>query len=246
VVHHALPGTASHIPGLTRATAAYTLPLVPLAVMIWPLAHQVPGAAADAGNVLGFGAVLSLLACLAVTPVLLVTGMKQAARWRRHFGVCVFILGLAGLMIAVTGRGMAPGAMAGRSAGHATQWTGTVIVVLLIPLALTSSMFAQKQLGTYWKAWQKRLTWAVWAAITIHLLVLGRPDVITAWLLASVPLAVTRVPAIRADITRWRRGGYADIHLWILAGMAATAFIAGTGILLAMEVMAIAALYNYP
>jgi DMSO/TMAO reductase YedYZ heme-binding membrane subunit len=245
-MRHALPGPLSRLPGLSRAAVAFALPLVPLAVMIWPLWRQVPGVTVTAGDVLGFGAVLSLLACLAVTPVAALTGLKGAARWRRHFGVCVFILGLAGLVIALTGRSMGPDVMAARGAGSIRPWTGTVIVALLLPLAATSSKFAQKALGAFWKTWQRRLTWAVWAAVTVHLLVLGRTDVITAWILASGPLAIFRVPAVHADITRWRRDGFADTHLWILAGMAGTVFAAGISILLTLEVAAIAGLYRHP
>ncbi len=232
------------MPRRTGTGVAYLLPLAPLALLAWPLYCHVPGVTADAGNILGFGAVLCLLACLAVTPAAVLTGMRKASRWRRHYGLCVFALGLAGLVIAVTSQGMAPGGMPGQAAGHVREWTGTVIVVLLIPLTLTSSTLAQKMLGAHWKTWQRRLTWAVWAAITVHLLILSRNGATTAWLLASVPLLIARIPAVRADITRWRRSGYADTHLWILTGMAFTAFAAGAGILLAMEVAAIAGLYR--
>ena len=170
--------------------------------------------------------------------------MRKAARWRRHYAGRVHP-GFAGLAIAVSGRYMGSVAMAMRSAGHAREWTGTVIVVLLAPLVLTSSTLAQKMLGSHWKTWQRRLTWAVWGAITVHVLLLGRrrtrpPPGCS----RPVPLLITRIPAVRADITRWRRSGYADTHLWILTGMAFTAFAAGAGILLAMEVAAIAGLYR--
>lgn len=232
------------MPRRTGTGVAWLLPLIPLAVLVWPVWCRWPGLSAAAGNILGFGAVLCLLACLSVSPFAAVTGMKKAARWRRHYGVCVFILGLAGLAIAVSGRDMGSGAMAMRSAGHAREWTGTVIVVLLAPLVLTSSTLAQKMLGSHWKTWQRRLTWAVWGAITVHVLLLGRADVTAAWLLASGPLVITRIPAVRADLTRWRRSGYADTHLWILAGMAGTVLAAGAAILLGLEVTAIAGLYR--
>jgi len=241
-MHPAIPAAIARIPALTGAAAAYMLPLTPLAAMAWPLYARPPGLQADAGDVLGFGAVLALLACLAVTPAATVTGMRGAPRWRRHFGLCVFILGAAGLVIAVTGS-TSSGGLAWRAAGDSRSWTGTVIVALLAPLALTSSRLAQKGMGGHWKTWQRRLTWATWAAITMHLLVLGSRDVTAAWLLASGPLLVARIPAVRSDLTRWRRSQFADVHLWILAGMAVTAFAAGSAILAGMEGTAIAALY---
>jgi DMSO/TMAO reductase YedYZ heme-binding membrane subunit len=243
-MRHAAPGIFARVPGLMRAGAGYALPLVPLGVMIWPLWRQFPDVTKAAGDILGFGAVLSLLACLAVTPVTLVTGGKGAARWRRHFGLCVFVLGFAGLVIALTGRSMSPENVGMRTTGHAREWTGTIIVALLIPLAATSSMFAQKALGAHWKTWQRRLTWAVWIAVTFHLLVLGRPDVIAAWLLASGPLGIARIPAVRADLVRWRRSGFTDTHLWILAGMAGLVFATGTAVLLGLEANAVASLYR--
>lgn len=246
-MHPAVPAAAARIPALTVQAVAYLLPLTPLAAMAWPLYARAPGLQAAAGQVLGLGAVLALLACLAVSPVAAVTGMRNAARWRRHFGLCVFALGGAGLVIAVTGPGAASsGGLAWRAAGDSRALTGTLIVALLIPLALTSSRLAQKTMGGHWKTWQRRLTWAAWGAVTLHLLVLGSRDVTAAWLLASGPLLVTRIPAVRADITRWRRGRYADVHLWILTGMAVTAFAAGYGILAWMEGTAIAGLYRQP
>jgi DMSO/TMAO reductase YedYZ heme-binding membrane subunit len=212
--------------------------------MAWPLYARQPGAADAAGQVLGFGAVLALLACLAVSPLAAATGMRNAARWRRHFGLCVFILGAAGLVITVTGS-TPSGGLAWRAAGDSRALTGTLIVALLVPLALTSSRLAQKTMGGHWKTWQRRLTWAAWAAVTLHLLVLGSRDVTAAWLLASGPLLVCRIPAVRSDLTRWRRGKYADVHVWILAGMAVAAFAAGAGALGWMEGTAIAGLYRH-
>jgi DMSO/TMAO reductase YedYZ heme-binding membrane subunit len=242
-MHPAIPAAAARIPALTGATAAYLLPLAPLAAMAWPLYAREPGLQAAAGQVLGLGAVLALLACLAVSPLATATGMRNAARWRRHFGLCVFILGAAGLVIAVTGS-TPSGGLAWRAAGDSRALTGTLIVALLVPLALTSSRLAQKTMGGHWKTWQRRLTWAAWAAVTLHLLVLGSRDVTAAWLLASGPLLITRIPAARADIARWRRGRHADVHLWILAGMAGAAFAAGFGVLAWMEGTAIAGLYR--
>jgi DMSO/TMAO reductase YedYZ heme-binding membrane subunit len=243
-MHPAHPAAAARIPAFTGSALAWLLPLAPLAVMAWPLYARVPGLQAGAGDVLGLGAVLALLACLAVSPVAAATGMRNAARWRRHFGLCVFALGAAGLIIAVTG-GPSSSALAWRAAGDSRSLTGTLIVALLVPLTLTSSRLAQKVMGGHWKAWQRRLTWTAWAAVTLHLLVLGSRDVTAAWLLASGPLLVTRIPAVRADITRWRRSRWADVHLWILTGMAVTAFAAGSGVLIWMEAAAIAGLYRY-
>jgi DMSO/TMAO reductase YedYZ heme-binding membrane subunit len=212
--------------------------------MAWPLYRQPPGLQAAAGQVLGLGACLALLACLAVSPAAAATGMRNAARWRRHFGLCVFILGAAGLVITVTGS-TPSGGLAWRAAGDSRSLTGTVIVALLVPLALTSSRLAQKTMGGHWKTWQRRLTWAAWAAVTVHLLALGSRDVTAAWLLASGPLLITRIPAVRSDLTRWRRGKFTDVHLWILAGMAIAAFAAGAGALGWMEANAIAGLYRH-
>ena len=74
-------------------SAAVVLPLAPLAVMARPLAVNAPMLQAYGGRVLGLGATLCLLGCLAVTPVTRLFRWKRAAWWRKWLGMCVFFPG---------------------------------------------------------------------------------------------------------------------------------------------------------
>lgn len=210
--------------------------LVPLLVMARPLAAHAPGLQVYGGDVLGLSATLCLLACLAVTPVSRLVRFRTAAYWRRWLGLAMFWTGAAGLVIAGTGGPRGQWMM--RLSGHAQEWTGTVVVVALVPLALTSNQWSQRVLGAYWKTWQRRLSWAVWLVVAAHLLMLGAWRVEAAFFLASGPLLAARVPAVRKDAGKWRASGYADSARWVLAGVAAGVFACGAGYLLYLEVVA--------
>ena len=218
------------------ALAARCVPLVPLAVMVRPLYEQAPKLQAYGGQVLGLGATLALLACLAVTPVSRLVKFRTASRWRKWFGLCVFWLGAAGLLIAALGGPEGQWGM--RLSGHVQDWTGTAIVAALVPLALISNNWSQKMLGTYWKAWQRRLTWVVWAAVAVHVLTLAAWQTEAAFFMASIPLLAARLPAVRKDVGRWKTSGYADPARWVLAGIAIGVFACGAAVLLYLETVA--------
>jgi methionine sulfoxide reductase heme-binding subunit len=213
--------------------------MLPLVIMLRPLYAQPPDLQKDAGDVLGLGAILCLLACLSITPLMRVTNLRGANTWRKWYGLSVFILGFAGLAIAVSGGPVTTSKLAIQGpAGHIGEWTGTVIVFLLVPLALTSAKLAQQLLGKYWKIWQRYLMWAVWAMLAVHLAILRNWIAEIAYLMASGPLILARFPAVRNDITRWKRQGYSDSHIWILAGMALAIYVFGVATLVYMEVAA--------
>lgn len=212
------------------------VPLLPVAVMARPVYLSVPRLQDYAGVVLGLGATLCLLGCLAITPVSWLTRFPAAAAWRRWLGLCVFFTGAAGLTIALLGA--KTGTQAGmQAAGNVREWTGTLAVVVLLPLAAISNKLSQKTLGGHWKTWQRRLTWAAWAVIAAHILILAAWQVEVAFITASAPLVAARIPAARKDISAWRRSGYADPARWVLAGLLAGAFAYGFTVLAWTEVM---------
>lgn len=209
------------------------LPGLPLGVAVRLLAVHPADLQRQAGDVLGLGAALCLLACLAVTPVATATGMRQAAEPRQWYGLWVFVLGAAGLVIAAAGgvRGCT---------GTVQQWTGTLIVVLLAPAAVTSNQLAQKLLGRYWKTWQRRLTWTAWAVLAVHLLLLSA-WVTAAFTLASVPLLAARVPGTRGQLARFRRTRFRQPRVMrALMPAALLAFATGMTALSVLEVGACA------
>jgi methionine sulfoxide reductase heme-binding subunit len=230
-----VPGAARMLPSAAGVTVK-AVTLAPLVVMVRPLYEQAPKLQVYGGDVLGLAATLALLACLAVTPVSRLVRFKSAAAWRKWFGLAMFAIGAAGLAIAGTGGPRGQWGM--RMSGHVQAWTGTVIVVALIPLAATSNTWSQKLLGAYWKTWQRRLVWAVWLVVAVHLLTLAAWRVEAAFFLASGPLLAARVPAVRKDAIRWKNSGYADSARWVLSGVAAGVFGCAAGYLLYLEVVA--------
>lgn len=224
--------------GIRRIPACLlaVLPLLPVLVIARAVSFGIPRLQDYAGVILGLGATLCLLACLAVTPVTWLARFPAAAAWRRWLGMCVFITGATGLAIAVSGA--RTGTQAGMAAaGTDREWTGTLIVVVLLPLAVISNRLSQRLLGTWWKTWQRRLTWAAWAVIAVHIVTLAAWEVELAFAAASVPLIAVRIPAIRKDIAAWRKAGYADPARWLLAGLAIGVFGYGFTVLAWTEVM---------
>ena len=236
--------TAAAQPGALTSIlrpAAVLLPLAPLVIMAHPILAHAPRLQVYGGQVLGLGATLCLIGCLAVTPVTRVIRWPRAAWWRRYLGMCVFVTGAAGLVIAALGL---PGS--GRSqwlmnlSGSAREWTGTVIVLALIPLAVTSNNLSQKLLGTHWKTWQRRLTWTAWGVLAVHIVTLAMWQTELAFFMASGPLLAARIPAVRKDLGGWKSSGYSDSARWLLTGITTGVFACGMALLMWMEVVACA------
>lgn len=222
----------------TATAVLAVIPLLPVLIIARAVTFHIPRLQDYAGVILGLGATLCLLSCLAVTPVswLIPVTPRGAAAWRRWLGVCVFITGAAGLAVAELGVRTSPAAgMA--AAGTDQLWTGTLIVVILLPLALISNRLSQKLLGGWWKTWQRRLTWAAWAVIAVHIVTLAAWEVELAFIAASVPLIAARIPVVRRDVASWRQAGHADPSRWVLAGLAAGVFAYGFVVLTWTEVM---------
>jgi len=210
----------------------------------WPLAFVLPlvyvalkGKLMDyADPVIGFDAVLCMIACLAVTPLITLAKMP-IAKLRWWYGNWVFFLGAAGLELHVVYPPVNP--LCGM-AGTSVDWTGTLIIALLLPMTATSSTAAQKLLGPEWKRWQRWLVWAVWGAIGIHLAVMMTWLPLTAYVLATAPAIVLRQPAARKGIKAWRAGGYSTLAWWVRLAVLGSLAVTGIVILLAEEVSVIA------
>ena len=102
-----------------------------------------------------------------------------------------------------------PGGFMTRVTGHSFLAVGTLATLLCVPLALTANNSAQRALGRYWKPLH-RITYVVWAAIVVHLLLLfGFHDAAIHVLEVSAPLFVLR--QVR-DFTARHVSGIADTH----------------------------------
>lgn len=89
--------------GKAAAACLAAVPLLPVLVIARAADYRIPHLQDYAGVILGLGATLCLLGCLAVTPVTWLARWPSAASWRRWLGLCVFITGAAGLAVAMAG-----------------------------------------------------------------------------------------------------------------------------------------------
>lgn len=216
------------------AVALRAWPAVPALALLWPAYHGLLTAYAD--PVLGYDALLCMVACLAVTPVITVA-RTPVSRLRWWYGNWVFVLGAAGLAVHLA---YPPGSLASRAAGTSVVWTGTLIIVLLLPMAATSTVAAQKLLGPEWKRWQRVLVWVTWAVIGLHLGVMHSWPALGAYGGATLPAVLVRRPRVRKSIKSWRAGGYSTGGWWAALAAFTAVALAGVAVLVTREVAAVA------
>jgi hypothetical protein len=207
-------------------------PVLPVLALVRPALDGRVMAYAD--TVLGYDAVLALAACLAVTPVITVAKLP-VAKLRWWYGNWVAVCAALGLALHLTAP---PAGMADRAAGSFSVWSGTLLVVLLLPMAATSSALAQKLLGPEWKRWQRWGVWAVWAAVAGHLAVLHAWLDAGAYLALTLPAVAVRRPTVRKGIKDWRAAGYSTGGWWAVLAVLAVVALAGLAVLAGEEVRA--------
>ena len=126
--------------------------------------------AGSVDDTLGTGAELNLVLCLLVTPMVTLTGQRWFVPLRRWYGIMM----AASAIGDATAAGITDnfvGGVFGRLAGHTFTLAGFLMVMLVVPLLLTSNPWAQRKLGRYWKRLQ-RITYAIWALLAVHLMLL--------------------------------------------------------------------------
>jgi DMSO/TMAO reductase YedYZ heme-binding membrane subunit len=212
-------------------------PAIPVLFLIWPAARGQVAQHAD--GVLGFDATLCLMACLGITPLITIMRAKLA-EFRLWFGIWVFFLGAAALALHLAYPPAAGIPLGQRAAGNVVDWTGLLIVALLLPMAVTSSAAAQKILGPEWKRWQRSLMWTVWAVTGIHFLLMGAWLVLAAYGGATVPALLLRSGRVRRSVRKWRGGGYSTGGWWLALAVLGSITLAGFVIVAVSEAMALA------
>lgn len=186
-------------------------------------------------DVLGSGSFTLFLSMLAITPLVTVTGQRWFAPLRWWFGVMFFATAAVDLVIAsIVTSGDFEGGFLSRAVGHSFLLAGTTAVLLSVVLAATANKRSQRSLGKYWKPVQLQLTYAVWALILLHLLLLfgvggGR---FQQALFASAPLAALRLPPVR----RWFSKGGRPWLKWSAAVILLAPFLWGYGHLIGEEI----------
>ena len=126
--------------------------------------------AGSVDDTLGTGAELCLFLCLLVTPMATLTGQHWFVPLRRWYGIMMAACAFGDATAAGITDDFAGGVF-GRLAGHTFVLAGFLMVMLVIPVVITSNPWAQRKLGKYWKRLQ-RLTYAIWALLAAHLILL--------------------------------------------------------------------------
>ncbi len=193
-----------------------------------------PGAVANIGgstaDVFGTSSLLIFALMLTVTPIHTVTGWTWHIPLRRWYGIAMFLTATADLILAATTTGDTfSGGVLGRIGGHTFLVAGTLAVLLLVPLALTSFRRSHHWLGSYWRRLH-RLVFVIWAIILIHLLFLfGFSKFFLDALVLSAPLVALRLPPVR----RWwgaarrsnRHQALRAVLIVIMVGLFAAGFV---------------------
>jgi DMSO/TMAO reductase YedYZ heme-binding membrane subunit len=171
-------------------------------------------------DVLGTGGEYTFLICVSITPLITLTGQRFFAPLRRWYGIMFFAIGLSDSITASITGAFAGGPI-GRVSGHSFLLAGLFIILLAIPVVITSNSRMQRALGKYWKRVQG-VTYIIWGMIIIHLGLLdgfhtfdgpqgdGDPvfhQRLYQILAISLPLVILRLPPVRRWVAQQRAAG---------------------------------------
>jgi sulfoxide reductase heme-binding subunit YedZ len=164
----------------------------------------------------GKSALILLMLSLACTPINTVFGWRQVLSLRKPLGLYAFMYGLIHFSIFIVDNGYVGDSidfMAIYEATFVKQFAlaGFSALMILLPLALTSTQWAQRKLKKNWKKLH-RLVYAAGILVIIHYVWLVKSDVREPLLygaLLAVLLAL-RLPPVRRWISGLRSGGKKD------------------------------------
>lgn len=159
----------------------------------------------------GHTAITLLVASLACTPINTVSGWRTPLRLRKWLGLAAFAYGLAHFGLFSLDHGLIDGAIdvtaiIGTTVEKRYALVGALTLLILLPLALTSSMGWQRRLGRAWKRLH-RLAYVASATAVLHWVWLVKSDYREPLLYASAlaVLFVLRVPSVKRAIVESRR-----------------------------------------
>ena len=217
---------ATFLPGVKRRKIALVLAALP-AILPWiftlrgwiSLNEKLSLTNTEADS-LGTGGEYCFLLCVSITPLITLTGQRWFAPLRRWYGVMFALIGLSDSVTASI-VGAFSGGPIGRIAGHSFLLAGLIVILLALPVVITSNKRMQVALGRYWKRVQK-VTYLIWAMIIIHLALLdgfrpfdgpqgdGDPvfhQRLYQILAVSFPLVILRLPPVKRWIAEQRAAG---------------------------------------
>jgi DMSO/TMAO reductase YedYZ heme-binding membrane subunit len=158
--------------GVKRKTAALLLlgawgflPLFFMLPSLFTFNTNTIGGSVD--DTLGTGAMMNLFLCLLVTPAVTLTGQRWFIPLRRWYGIMFACCGIGDALGAAFFDDFAGNPFA-KLVEHTFTLIGFLMVMLAIPLFITSNNWAQRKLGRYWKRLQQ-LTYVIWGLLFFHL-----------------------------------------------------------------------------
>jgi DMSO/TMAO reductase YedYZ heme-binding membrane subunit len=190
-------------------------------------------------DILGTGGEIAFFLAVSITPLITVTGARWFAPLRRWYGIMFMLIGISDATTAAISTDFAGGVF-GRLAGHTFLVTGLFIVLMGIPVLATANTPAQRRLGKHWKSIQ-RVTYALWALIVVHLLLLdgfkpfqtpegdGDPVFHQRFYQAvaiSLPLVILRLPPVRRWVISKRESGQ-QWKVWLLVSVIGLPYVVG-------------------
>ena len=174
--------------------AVVALLCAPLAVLAWDFVREIrqpgvafgPDPAETIVRYLGEWAIRILLATLAVSPVARLLGRPRLVRYRRTFGLAAFsyaVVHFAGYLVLLAG--LDAGTFLADFVERPYITVGLAALVLLAPLAVTSTRRWQRRLARNWRRLH-RLVYAIGVLACIHLLWLSKGDYMDAALYGGI------------------------------------------------------------
>jgi methionine sulfoxide reductase heme-binding subunit len=167
--------------------AAWIVALVPLAFLVYRMATGglTANPIEDVTHRTGFAALTLLMAALAVTPTRRLTGWNALAPVRRTFGLMAFFYAAVHFVTYLFDQSFSLGYIVEDVAERPWVTVGFAALLLLVPLAVTSTRGWIRRLG---KRWQKlhRLVYVAAGLAVLHHLLLVKQDLRQPLIFAAV------------------------------------------------------------
>jgi methionine sulfoxide reductase heme-binding subunit len=188
--------------------AAHVGALIPLALLLWDYSHHhlTANPIQDITFRTGKSALVLLVLSLACTPAYVVFGFRPALRLRRPLGLYAFLYAfLHFLVFTVLDYGLDTGLLREAIFEKRYALVGFSALLLLIPLAITSTRGWMRRLGKGWTRLH-RLVYVAGLLVVVHYVWLVKADRRVPLLYGAVigVLLLVRVPVIRSAIVRFR------------------------------------------
>ena len=149
-------------------------------------------------------------AMLAVTPVTILTGWQWVQPVKRTLALYAFSYSMIHFVIFSGAFGFMPAAVVAGAFGNAMLAAGSIALLGMVPLALTSNRFAMRTMKRNWKRLHY-LTYGIAVFIIAHLFFLG---VAFPWAVLFTVLLGMRIPPIRRAIVNTRKKMVSGWQKW--------------------------------